>query len=208
MGKEDFYRQIEIAKQKIANEKLQAERKVAENIRQAKVIRKNEEIIEKNKEIRIMIETKNFFAGTNIIETLEEIRDEHLLIANRARSFRKSFFTGERIFDGYEDKPMIITYHVGSVTASFDVHSVRCSSGTNEGDGSYWDESYCRSIIITKTSNQKNNLFKLKYDDDNTEQWSKGFEISSTNSNDIINGIAKIVALEQTREKIKQNDLW
>ena len=86
--------------------------------------RKRLEIIQKQKDEEKRIEdTKRNFAGTNIVETLEEIRDKKILIDTQKKIIvpQKGFFRGSyTLHEKMEIHPMVISYNLDSVTARFD----------------------------------------------------------------------------------------
>ena len=136
--------------------------------------RKRLEIIQRQKDEEKRIEdTKKNFAGTNIIETLEEIRDKKILIDAQRKIVipKKGFFRGSYILhEETEIHPMVIFYDFDSVTARFD---------------------NSKSITITK----KDSEIKLIYDDNNVEE--NIFETSSANPAEIVKNISKIVEMNK-----------
>ena len=136
--------------------------------------RKRLEIIQKQKDEEKRIEdTKRNFAGTNIVETLEEIRDKKILIDTQKKIIvpQKGFFRGSyTLHEKMEIHPMVISYNLDSVTARFD---------------------NSKSITIS----QKNNELKLTYDDNGDEE--NIFETSSVSPAEIIGDIAKIVEMNK-----------
>jgi hypothetical protein len=194
MGKENFYRQIEIEKQKIINEKNAAEKKLQEAARQEEINRQREIDRKKQELIEVEKATRTNFAGTDIIETLEEIRDKNILTYKKNN---KSVNSGPvRYIFGmaaggckYETKtviePMKICFDVNSVTAKFNYWI--------DTSDEYRDFSGSSQIQIIK----KENVFEIKYGIGSSES----LDITSTEPVDIINGIAKVVALNQSRKK-------
>ncbi len=188
MNKESFKKQIEDAKQQILDEKLRAERKAAEDKNRVEQEKKRKEIERQKEEEATKQDVIKKFAGTNIIETLEEIRDEKILIYYKHISYKrtevKSFF-GRRT--GYFNKeeiaevePMKILFDKNTVIAEFDYWY-------DDGGENRQSESGCHCIRITKN----NETFGLKYN------YGNDFDVSSNNPSDIIGGVAKIIAARQ-----------
>lgn len=136
--------------------------------------RKRLESLQRQKEEEKRIEdTKRNFVGTNIVETLEEIRDKKILIDSQRKIVvpKKGFFRGSyTLHEETEIHPMVIFYNFDSVTARFD---------------------NSKSITVTK----KDSEIKLIYDDNNAGE--NIFETSSTSPAEIVKNIAKIVEMSK-----------
>ncbi len=191
MSKENFYAQVEVNKQQIIAERLKAEKKVAEAKYQEEQNKIKKEIeIKRTFEARKKETIKNF-NGTNIIEILEEIRDKKILIYSQRNVTitKKNLFGTSKYIESIKKEPMDISYNLDSVEAVFDYWSYIDDEGR-----SFNNDSGSKSIMITK----KNKFLELKFRDDKSKKLNSDFEISSINPVDIINGIARVVALQKT----------
>lgn len=186
MNKESFSTQVEKAKQQIIDERFRAEKKGAEDRS------KHEEINKKMGEQRaaeaIKQEVIKNFDGTNIIETLEEIRDKGILTYDAYRKenrvsiynlFRRG--TDRCKTETIITEPMKILFDTNTVIAEFDYRF------DNGGEYSGFSSGPSR-IKITKS----NDIFSLQYN-------SCGLNVSSENPSDIINGVARIIAAKQLK---------
>jgi len=79
MSKESFSARVEKAKQQIIDEGLREEKRAAEDKNRSKQEEINKKMEEQRVAEAIKQEVIKIFAGTNIIETLEKIRDERIL---------------------------------------------------------------------------------------------------------------------------------
>jgi len=193
MSKEDFLKQLEIARQQVLNEKSQEELQTRQAIQLAEATRL-EQITNEQKLMAQKIEdTRKNFAGTNIIETLEYIRDNQILVLdsrNERIEKRDRDFLGFIIGNThYENGPPIntaaeIVYEVDSVTLLFD---------KMPGDGEYQIPTSYKKISIKKSDN----IITLEYK--NNCRGNGDFNLSSHQSSEIIKEIARVVALKQVK---------
>jgi len=189
MRKESFRAQVEEAKQQIIDEGLRVEKKVAGDKNRSKQEEINKKMEEQRAAEAIKQEVIKNFAGTNIIETLEEIRDEGILTYDTYRKENRDDIynlfglgAGHHKTEKITTEPMNILFDTNTVIAEFDYRF------DNGGEYSGFSSGPSR-IKITKS----NNIFSLQYN-------SCGLNISSENPSDIINGVARIIAAKQLKE--------
>lgn len=138
----------------------------------------------KQAEIKRIEDTRKNFAGTNIIDALEQIQNNKILTWENT-SHKEPI----KIF-GFETGSFNIISNIEPMKISFDVSSVTASYNVLIGD-------YCHDIPDTFDSitiKKSTNAFTLKsgaYDE------RLNFSISSPDPQDIIRGIARVVALNQ-----------
>lgn len=190
MNIESFRAQIKNAKQQILDERLKAERKAAEIKDRAKQDEMSKEVEKQKVAEATKQEVIRNFTGTNIIETLEGIRDEEILIYTTNERYNSTeiknffgrgtgFYNKEKIV---EIVPMKILFDTDTVIAEFD--------HWYDNGGEYRDSDSGSSCIkITKS----NDIFSLKYNHGHD------FDVSSNDPSDIISGVARIVAAKQLK---------
>ena len=123
-----------------------------------------------------------------VFKNEEEIREKRLLTISQIeiKRHRKNFFGIEtnRYDLITESVPMRIEYNLDSIIAVFDECEI--SNGNTDGYESY--QKYSKDIVI----NKNNEIIELQYCGGTTN-----FNILSSNPDEIVAGIAKVVALKQ-----------
>lgn len=191
MGKENIQTQIEIAKQDLFNEKLRLEKENQKKKYTDEEYRRSLVIERQQKEERKLEVTRKIFAGTNIVETLEEIQKEHILNNNIiVEASKKNFWGSDKRCQEERLIPMDIGSNLNSIKAVFDNGSYGPGGDDREYDPSY------KIMTITK----KDNNFEFSFKNIRSFNSSKDFEISSANPTEIVKSILKVVALKQTGE--------
>lgn len=194
MSKENFFKQVNNAKQQIINERLWIGMRIVEDrsyTKKPKIETEKEAERKRAMEVRRQAIIKNF-TGTDIVETLEKIRDSGLLDNGAYKEINsveiKNFFgrrTGRFKTEILIKKsPLKINYNIDSITALFD-------ASHDLVEYLDWDSGGFTGIKITK--NEDN--FSLQY----LRNGLLFLLTNSKNPSDIVGGIASIVAERQLK---------
>lgn len=196
--KEDFSKQVEAAKQQLKNEKTQEELQTRQKTLAAEAAKKEEDANNQRLEQQKIEETRRNFAGTNIVETLEYIQKNQILVLDKKyknTDVRDKDFLGFIFGTTHTERrpdvniPIQISYAINSITAVFDY----ISGNSNDDEPSTY-----KQIYVIKNGQQIHLSYSDVYHFPDTRP-NHSFTINSENPNDIIVGIAKVVALNQVK---------